>query len=350
MAKQFVSQLSDKEPVQSIFLIKEKFLLKGKNGKAYISIALSDRTGAVDGRIWDNVDEISSAFQAGDFVRIKGVVHMFQNRRQVVVHKVERTRDGEYELRDFINAASEDPEKMMTDLRKIVDEIRDPHIKNLILNVIEDPEIRPRLLRCPAAKTIHHAYLGGLLEHILSIAQIMQFLARHYPILNQDLLIFGAIFHDIGKLWELEFDSATAYTDSGRLIGHLVMSVELIEKHSAKIADFPSELKLVLKHIVLSHHGKQEFGSPKVPQFLEAFIVAFIDDFDSKVNTIHHFMSSERQSGEKWSRFHQLFDRYFYLGVSQDQAYAKVNRAPVEEPGLLIPPNHEGLSYKKSDV
>src|SRR5262249_989096 len=151
---------------------------------------------------------------------------------QVVVHKMERALESDFEIRDFVGTASEDPEKMMASLGAIVQEVRDPHVQKLIFNVINDPEIRAKLLRCPAAKTIHHAYLGGLLEHILSICQIMQFLGRHYSMLNLDLLIFGAIFHDIGKIWEFEFETGTIYTDKGRMIGHLVMAVELIEKYS----------------------------------------------------------------------------------------------------------------------
>ena len=151
----------------------------------------------------------------------------------------------------------------------------------------------------------------------------MESLALCYPFLNRDLLIFGAIFHDLGKIWELQFETATSYTDAGRMMGHLVMSVEFIEKLSQQIPKFPEELKNNLKHIVLSHHGKLEYGSPKLPQFLEAYVVAAIDDFDSKINTIHSFIQSEKQTGQKWSRYNQMFDRYFYLGIGPTQAYSK---------------------------
>jgi 3'-5' exoribonuclease len=367
MSKQFVNSFEDKQPIQSVFLVKEKFLLKGKNGKNYLSVVFADRTGAIDGRIWDNVDETASLFQTGDFVRVKGMVQLFQNRKQLVVHKVERAPTGEFDLKDFVQVSAVDPKEMFARLLELVQSIRDPRIKQLTLDVIQDPTIQPKLLQYPAAKTIHHAYWGGLLEHILSICQIMQFLSEHYPKLNRDLLYFGAIFHDVGKLWELDYEGGTTYTDGGRMLGHLVMAVELVEKFAARQSDFSEELKMVLKHIVLSHHGKLEYGSPKTPQFLEAFIVAFIDDFDSKVNTIQMFIENERQTGEKWSRFHQLFERYFYLGITRDHAFGSLvekkvaaeksektwtnGSAKEETPlsSLVIPEGHTGLSYKPRD-
>jgi 3'-5' exoribonuclease len=187
------------------------------------------------------------------------------------------------------------------------------------LDVLNDAELRPKILQAPAAKSIHHAYVSGLLEHVLSICGLMKFLHGHYRNqgieLKLDYLIFGAIFHDIGKIWELELTHGIAYTDKGKLLGHMAMAVELIEKKSSRILGFPEMTKDLLKHIVLSHHGKLEYGSPKLPMFLEAFLVAAIDDLDSKVNTIGMFIQSERASGETWSKFHPLFERYFLLKV-----------------------------------
>ncbi len=178
---------------------------------------------------------------------------------------------------------------------------------------MEDPEIKPDLLRSPAAKSIHHATQGGLLEHILSICKIMEFLAGHYTFLSRDLLIFGAIFHDIGKVWELKLDQGIQYTDRGKLIGHMELACELIDRKSQKILGFTDELRDLCKHIVLSHHGKLEYGSPKRPKFLEALVVAMVDDLDSKVNTVKKFIDSERDSGQRWSSFNDLFERYFIL-------------------------------------
>jgi 3'-5' exoribonuclease len=320
-AKIFVRDLQEKQVFHSIFLVRDKALLSGKNGKSYISLYLTDNSGAIDSRVWDNVEALAELFHSGDVIRVKGVVQMFQGRRQAVIHKVEKALPEEYDMNDFVSSSRRPPEQMMAELLKHVEEIENHHIRQITLEVLNDPEIRPKLLRAPAAKTIHHAYLGGLLEHVLSICGLMKFIAAHYESqgvkLKRDFLIFGAIFHDIGKIWELEYETGISYSDRGKLIGHMVMAVELVEKKASRLLGFPEDLKDLLKHIILGHHGRLEYGSPKLPMFLEAYLVAFIDDLDSKINTIDQFVKAETasvgESGEKWSRFNQLFERYFLL-------------------------------------
>lgn len=321
-AKVFVRDLQDKQSFTSHFLVRDKVVLTGKNGKSYISLNLSDSTGGIDARIWDNVESLGELFQNGDIVRVKGSIQLFQNRRQAIVHRVEKAVAGEYQMSDFLSTSSRNPEDMMAELQQIAEAIEDRSIRQLVLDVMNDPEIRPRMLRAPAAKTIHHAFVGGLLEHVLSICGLMKGLHAHYKTqgvdMKLDLLIFGAIFHDIGKVWELDAPEGVgiSYTDKGRLLGHMILAVELVEKKASRILGFPEETKDLLKHIILAHHGRLEYGSPKVPMFLEAFIVAAIDDLDSKINTIATFMKAERDSqGEKWSRFNQLFERHFLLKV-----------------------------------
>lgn len=316
-AKVFARSLEDKQVFSSYFLAKDKALLTGKNGKAYISLSLADSSGAIDARVWDNVDMVADIFQAGDIVRVKGQVQIFQGRKQAIVHKLEKATPDEYEMSDFVSAARRAPEEMLAELIQLAESMQDRNIRQLTLDTLNDPEIRPKLLVAPAAKSIHHAYVGGLLEHVLSICGIMKFMAEHYARqdaqLNLDYLLFGAIFHDIGKVWELEVGNGITYSDKGRLIGHMVMAVELVEKKASRILGFPEELKDRLKHIILSHHGRLEYGSPKTPMFLEAFIVAAVDDLDSKINTIHSFITAERETGESWSKFNTLFERYFLL-------------------------------------
>jgi 3'-5' exoribonuclease len=330
IGKEFVRDLQDKQAVHSIFLARDKALLTGKNGKPYLSVFLCDNSGSIDGRIWDNVETLNQSFQSGDMIEVKGQVQVFQGRKQVVIHRLEKATPEQFKVTDFVSRSSRAPEEMLQQLLQIVDEMQDANLRQLVRDVLNDPEIRPKILRAAAAKSIHHAYLGGLLEHILSICGIMKFLASHYENINLDYLIFGAIFHDIGKIWELDTDNGISYTDKGRLIGHMVMAVELVEKKASRILGFPEALKDLCKHIILSHHGKLEYGSPKTPMFLEAFLVAAIDDLDSKVNTIARFIESERQSlagaapdgsgglgtgasSESWSKYNQLFDRCFFL-------------------------------------
>lgn len=313
MERQSIQSLKDKDTVDSLYLVKEKTVAVGKNGRPFMGLQLGDSTGSIDGRLWDRVDELSREFEVGDVLRVKGQVQLFQNRKQLIVHRLERVDSATVNFEDFIPKASKNVEDMLVELLQMVRTMKNDHLRQLVLDTLEDPEIRPMILKAPAAKSIHHAWLGGLLEHILSICKIMDFMGTHYPFLNRDLLIFGGIFHDIGKLWELSYDNGISYTDRGRLIGHMQIACELIDKKASRILGFNEELRDICKHIILSHHGKLEYGSPKRPKFLEAMVVAMVDDFDSKVSTLKSVIEAERGSGEKWSRYNELFDRYFLL-------------------------------------
>lgn len=313
MEKQWVKDLHDKVNVDSLFLVKQKNTGVGKNGRPFLTLQVGDSSGSIDARLWDRVDEIASLFEVGDIVKIKGLVQLFQNRRQLIVHRLEKVDSSQISFDDFVPKATYSTEDMFIELLQIVHSVKNDYLRQLLLDTVEDSEIRPHFLRAPAAKSIHHAWIGGLLEHILSISKIMNFMASHYPFLNRDLLIFGAIYHDIGKIWELSYDNGISYTERGRLIGHMQIACELVDKKSSRILGFTEELRDLCKHIILSHHGKLEYGSPKRPKFLEALVVAMVDDFDSKVATVHGLISEERSSGERWSRYSDLFDRYFLL-------------------------------------
>src|SRR5437868_13144711 len=213
MDKQTVRGLQDKDTVDSIFLAKEKNVNVGKNGRPFMSLVLGDRTGSIDGRLWDRVDEINREFEAGDVIRVKGLVQIFQNRKQLIVHRIEKVDSSSFNVEDFLPTSGKDVNDMFTQLLVVVRSMKNDHLRQLTLDVIEDPEIKPLFMQAPAAKTIHHAWRGGLLEHVLSICRILDFLADHYSFLNRDLLIFGGVFHDIGKIWELSYDASLGYTD-----------------------------------------------------------------------------------------------------------------------------------------
>jgi 3'-5' exoribonuclease len=313
MDKQTVRGLQDKAIVDALFLVKEKNVNVGKNGRPFMSIILGDQTGSIDGRLWDRVDELNREFDTGDVVRVKGLVQIFQNRKQLIVHRIEKQDPTTVNAEDFIPTSGKNVDDMFAALLVVVRSMKSDHLRQLTLDVIEDPEIKPLFMQAPAAKSIHHAWRGGLLEHVLSICKILDFLAGHYETLNRDLLIFGGIFHDIGKVWELSYDGAMGYTDKGRLLGHMLLACELVEKKASKILGFSEDLKDMCKHIILSHHGRLDYGSPKRPKFMEAVLVAMVDDLDSKMNTIQSFIESERSVGDKWSRYNELFDRYFLL-------------------------------------
>lgn len=313
MERRSVKSLRDKDIVDELFLVKEKNVSVGKNGRPFMTLLLGDATGHIDSRLWDNVDSLSKECETGDVVRVKGQVQLFQNRRQLVVHRLERVDPTTVSVQDFIPKSSRNPEDLYAELLVLARSMTNESLRRLTLDTLEDPELRPLILKAPAAKSIHHAWVGGLLEHILSMAKMMEFVAGNYAFLNRDLLLFGAIFHDIGKIWELSWENGIGYTNRGRLIGHMEMACELIDRKSQRILGFDSELRDLCKHIVLSHHGKLEYGSPKRPKFLEALVVAMVDDLDSKIASVKAIADNERGGEERWSRYNELFERYFLL-------------------------------------
>lgn len=319
-AKQFVKDLKDKDSVASVFLASEKTLLKDRNGKPYLSLSLIDASGMINGRLWDRVDDFSRGFESGDFVFVRGHVQTYQNRRQVIIHDLVKTDPAHLNLKDFSEGPGEDPRELLQELKSRSEKIENKWIRELLLATWRDEKLVALLLKAPAAKSIHHAYLGGLVEHMTSVCRIMSFMAAHYKWLNGDLLIFGAIYHDLGKVWELSVEDGIKYTDRGRLVGHMALACEYMDLRIAEISDFPLDLRDVLKHIVLSHHGKLEYGSPKEPQLPEAMLVALVDELDSRLSQVHTFMKSEIQDGGRWSKLHSHFDRYFLLDFFREKA------------------------------
>jgi len=315
--KIFVKDLKDKDQVESYFLVRTKSTPLTKNGKPYLALMLGDCSGAIEARMWDNVDKIIDSFQVDDFVRVRGTVNLYQKRKQLIIGELSKISKSEINSADFLPSSKFESDIMFKNLMAIVNGMKNKYLRQLCLDTLEDPEIKPKYLKCPAARTIHHNWVGGLLEHTLSISKMMLFVASHYEGLDLDLLIVGAIFHDIGKIWELSYESNVSYTDVGRLVGHLVLGSELIEKKASQIKGFPEELKNICKHIVLSHHGKYEYGSPKRPKLLEAFIVSYIDDLDSKIAALQGFIQSEKSksAGEQasWTGHSSVFDRYFFI-------------------------------------
>lgn len=320
--KKFIREIREKDHIQTFFLVTEKNSGTDRNGKAFLSLTLADSTGSLNGRMFEKAEGATDLFEVGDVIWIKGFVQLFQNRKQLIVHEIRKAQESEYQMADMVADHGGDPKKHMADLIAIVNGLKDKYIRQLLLDTLQDPKLEPLLLKTPAAKTIHHAYRGGLIEHIHSIVDVMVSISKHYTFLNPDLLIFGAIFHDIGKVYELDLTEGIHYTQSGRLVGHMVLACEMIIEKSDKIEGFPTDLKDVLKHIVLSHHGKLEYGSPKLPMIPEAIVVAMIDDLDSKMNTLFHFLKNEVESipaSEKWSHYHPGFERYFFIDYFRKQ-------------------------------
>ncbi len=312
MSKIMINQLKKGQVIESFFLVREKNLTKTKAGNPYLQLRLSDCTGEIEGRIWENAPDFSSLFEKNDVVKLRAEVDEFQGTLQLRILKLRKCGEGEFRLEDFLPRSSQDVEKMFSELKSIGTGIRSPLLRRVVESFMEDGEFVPKFKKAPAAKAMHHVYIGGLLEHTLSVAQLALLVGPRYSAVNQDLLIAGAILHDIGKTLELSSDCGFDYTDSGRLLGHILLTMEMIDEKIRAIPEIPESLSLQLKHLLLSHHGEYEFGSPKRPKTLEALLLHHLDDLDAKMNGFLTWIEKEREDPSRWTSFHKLFDRFLF--------------------------------------
>jgi 3'-5' exoribonuclease len=318
---QFVKDLKEKDVVASPFLVKFSAVAVGKNGKPYMNLVFTDKTGDVEARLWEDVNQHIGQAVRDAFVLVEGRCQLYQGRKQVVVSRLQILREDEVNVKDYLSESTLDTDVLYKRLLGYVESMKDPYYRALAEAVMrDDADIIDRMKRAPAAKTVHHAYRGGLLEHVVSITAILDGLAKHYgKCVDRDLLFLGGFLHDIGKLWELSYDRVYDYTTEGKLIGHLVMGVEVVDRKIRELNDeqgrlpalFPEDKKLLIKHVILAHHGLLEYGSPKRPKCLEALIVHMIDDLDSKVNSIRGFIESDQTPG-RWTAFSRQYERFFY--------------------------------------
>jgi 3'-5' exoribonuclease len=311
----YVAELKEKMEFEGTFLVKVIQLHLDKNGRPYLNLVLMDKTGEVEARAWENANKLADEVRPQDLLRVAGKVNLFQGRRQVVVEAAAKVPEGSQPIDRFVPSTTYDVQHLHREMLDLFATLEDTFARNLALRTLEDDEVKRRILRAPAAKTVHHAFAGGLIEHSLSVCRVLDFLGNHYrnyygPAVSRDLLLLGGLFHDIGKIYELSFDRATEYSKEGQLIGHHVLGCELVDRICAGIPDFPAELKLHVKHMILAHHGKLEYGSPKVPHTLEALLVHYVDDLDSKVNSILQFIGDDKNPGE-WTSVSRLYERPF---------------------------------------
>ena len=308
----WVSDIKDNDQVRGQYLVKSKRMGSTKKGDPFLSLTLGDRSGEIEARVWERANPLSALFAEGDILEVEAAAGSYRGEVQLTVSDLKPVR----EVRDpslFVEVTRQDVTKMMLSLRELLRKIESPEIKSLIDRFLSDSSFVHLFKRAPAAKNFHHSTLGGLLEHTLSVCRLALLVAEHYPELNRDLLLAGAFLHDIGKVRELGVVTSIDYTDEGRLIGHLSLGVSMLDEKLAAMKDFPEEIALRLKHLILSHHGEYEFGSPKKPAFLEAFALHLIDDLDAKMNGLGRFIEKDRQEG-RWTDFNRLFDRYFLKG------------------------------------
>lgn len=310
MKTSFVIDLGTEQTVTTFFLVHEKEIRNTREGKQYLRLELGDRSGTIEARMWDQFEAIAKEFGRDDIVKVQARVEIFKNRPQLALQQVRRAKPEEVDLADYLPHTKEDIGKLWAQLLEYANSIENPWLKQLVTGIVSDPTVAACYKRAPAAKVMHHAYIGGLLEHVVGLCGLAKQVAQHYPELNLDLLLTVAILHDVGKLEELCYDRAIGYTTEGQLLGHIVMELETVTNAMNGIIGFPVNLKTVVQHLLISHHGQYEFGSPKLPMIREAMVFHYLDDMDSKMAAVRAALATE-SGDEEWSTYSAALGRKF---------------------------------------
>ncbi|HEY6305788.1 MAG TPA: HD domain-containing protein [Candidatus Angelobacter sp.] len=298
----------ENQVITSSFVVVSKQAKPKKSGELYLALLLADRTGHIEAKMWDNVSDYIDCFEQDDFIKIRGLVNKFNSRFQITLHKVRSLQESEVEFDDYLPRTTKDVDALWRTLGEFVGGFRDPHLKALVQAFMADPQIERAYKNAPAAKSLHHAFIGGLLDHVVSLFQLCDLACRNYPeMINRDLLLTGAFLHDIGKVHELTFARSFTYTTRGQLLGHMIIELEMLQQKLAGIPTFPAEYKTLIEHLIISHHGKYEFGSPKMPMFPEALMLHYLDDLDSKMESMRaHF---QREPDAEWTGYNPSLER-----------------------------------------
>jgi 3'-5' exoribonuclease len=295
--------------VTSNFVVVAKQIKPKKTGEPYLALTLGDRSGQLEAKMWDNVEEVLDAFDQDDFLKVKGLINKYKNRFQLTIHKLRKLGESEIEFADYLPKTSKNVDDLWHTLGDFVASIQDPHLKSLVQAFMADPEIAAAYRNAPAAKTLHHAYIGGLLDHVVSLFRSCDLIVRNYPQVNRDLLLTGAFLHDIGKIQELTYNRSFTYTTRGQLLGHMIIELEMLQAKLALFPDFPRELKTLIEHLIISHHGEYEFGSPKLPMFPEALVLHYLDDLDSKMEAMRAQFEREADLESPWTSYNSSLGR-----------------------------------------
>jgi 3'-5' exoribonuclease len=311
MKEFFIAECSQHENkvITSSFVVASKQVKVKKNGEPYLALILADRTGQIEAKMWDNVEEFIEVFDQEDFLKVKGLINKYKNRFQLTIHKLRRMPESEIDFADYLPKTTKDIGELWRTLTDFVASFQNPHLKALVELFMADPEIAERYRNAPAAKSLHHAYIGGLLDHVVSLFRSCDLLCRNYPQVNRDLLLTGAFLHDIGKIQELTYNRSFSYTTRGQLLGHMIIELEMLQAKIEKLPGFPPELKTLLEHLIISHHGQYEFGSPKLPMFPEALMLHYLDDLDSKMEAMRAQFERDLGMEGAWTTFNASLGR-----------------------------------------
>jgi 3'-5' exoribonuclease len=316
----FISEIGDGDQVKALFLVSERRLLTARNGTPYAKLILSDKTGEILSIIWEDAPQKISGINLGDVVGVKASAETYENRLQLRIKEIRRFEEKDVDISSLIPSTTKDMASMMEEFDRITGSIRNSHLKLLIERIFSREGLRDAFMKAPAAKGIHHNYIGGLLEHTLYVLKSIDVLLPIYTHvgLNRDMLIVGGILHDIGKILEYSYNKAIDITPVGRLLGHIYLSAHMVDQEIAKIEGFPEELKLQLLHMILGHHGQLEFGSPKLPMTKEAIFLHMLDDLDAKLIGFSSIIEATPEE-DVFSPYSSVYNRHLYTRVYEDE-------------------------------
>lgn len=316
-----IAALEPGQVVEGVYLVKDASLRAAKNGSKYIQATFCDKSGMIPVRHWDATDADNQAYQINGYVKVRGRVETYQNRPQMIVFNAQLEKPENVASADFLPVSTRPMAEMEKELDALLATFTDPDYKRLLDSIFSDEKTRAAFTRSPAANAIHHAWVGGLMEHVLSACQTAEAIAKQRPFLNRDLLMAGVILHDIGKTEELDAGPGFGYTDTGKLCGHIVLGVLLVERHILKLKDFPQTKRDLIQHMILSHHGTREFGSPVTPLFGEAVALHHLECLDAKVQGIQSIIENEEERGNTgdWSDFARVVDGRIYKKANEEK-------------------------------
>ncbi|MEE8886839.1 MAG: HD domain-containing protein [Eubacteriales bacterium] len=306
----YIQEMNEGMKISGIYLVKSKTTAMAKNGKEYNNVVLMDKTGVIDCKIWEPDSSAIDDFDALDYVDVVGSVSRYNGALQISLTRVRKAHEGEYDMADYLPKSPYDIEEMYKALLKFIDKVENPYLHQLLARFfIEDQDFIKRFKSASAAKSIHHAFVGGLLQHTVYVTNICWFFCRNYPVLNKDLLLTAAICHDIGKTKEISAFPKNDYTDDGQLLGHITIGAEMIHDAAKEIEGFPAQLESDLKHCILAHHGEYEYGSPKKPALVEAMALNFADNADARLESATElFRANAQKPDDEWLGFNRIFD------------------------------------------
>jgi 3'-5' exoribonuclease len=305
----FVADLEPNQTVTTYLLVQSKETRAKKTGEPYLSLRLADRSGRLDAKMWDGVGEVMSTFERDDVIKVQGIVQVYRDRLQMTIQRLRRADDSEIEIADYLPRTKRDIDEMFAAVRATTEQMSNPHLCALLSAFLDDEAIAAKFRKAPAAKSLHHAFVGGLLEHVVSLLNLARLCASNYSFIDLDLLQTGVILHDMGKIEELSYSRGFGYTSEGQLLGHIVIVLRLLDEKCRQIPGFPPRLKMLVEHMILSHHGKYEFGSPKLPMFPEALMLHYIDDLDSKLESMRAALAEDSHAEDEWTAYNPALER-----------------------------------------